>query len=344
MDDSATPPTPVLDRLGARLRRLSMRGEALRLRLTPRVVLTERIEADAGEPDDWSFLKRPGPARLRRRRCPSASAPRCRARRSSSRWPGGTWFFGETGWPSTSLMLPGVVAVYGGHAALRAGLVRPLPALTRAPGRAHQVVGLDARPVVGAHARHRPTLQPGRLLLRRPGRDDEPPHQPVPLRARDPRDGSVRVGGRPPVGQHAGPLRAALPPDRRAGRRPLSLHHELATVVLLRLWSVAGVALIAYCIPRLARLLRDGAGPVFMLAVLNPLTLLALVGGAHNDALMVGLLLAGHHRGAQPSTPCGASSSAPWPRPSRCPPPSASSTSAGTGLGAGRRVPSTAPG
>ena len=30
-----------------------------------------------------------------------------------------------------------------------------------------------------------------------------------------------------------------------------------------------------------------------MLAVLNPLTLLALVGGAHNDAIMVGLLLAG---------------------------------------------------
>ena len=27
---------------------------------------------------------------------------------------GGTWFFGEADWPSTTLMLPGVVAVYGG--------------------------------------------------------------------------------------------------------------------------------------------------------------------------------------------------------------------------------------
>jgi len=26
---------------------------------------------------------------------------------------GGTWFFGEANWPSTTLMLPGVVAVYG---------------------------------------------------------------------------------------------------------------------------------------------------------------------------------------------------------------------------------------
>ena len=27
---------------------------------------------------------------------------------------GGTWFFGEADWPSTTLLLPGVVAVYGG--------------------------------------------------------------------------------------------------------------------------------------------------------------------------------------------------------------------------------------
>jgi hypothetical protein len=64
-------------------------------------------------------------------------------------------------------------------------------------------------------------------------------------------------------------------------------------VLLLRLQSVAGVALIAYCIPKLARSFGRDAGPAFVLAVLNPLTLLALVGGAHNDAIMVGLLLAG---------------------------------------------------
>ena len=73
----------------------------------------------------------------------------------------------------------------------------------------------------------------------------------------------------------------------------MSLHHALITVVLLRLQSVAGIALIAYCIPKFARSFGRDPGPAFVLAVLNPLTLLALVGGAHNDAIMVGLLLAG---------------------------------------------------
>ena len=52
---------------------------------------------------------------------------------------------------------------------------------------------------------------------------------------------------------------------------------------------MAGVALMAYCIPKLARSFGKDPGPAFVLAVLNPLTLLALVGGAHNDALMVAL-------------------------------------------------------
>ena len=73
----------------------------------------------------------------------------------------------------------------------------------------------------------------------------------------------------------------------------LSGHNALVTVELLRLMSVAGVALIAYCIPKLARAYGRDAGTAFTVALLNPLTLLALIGGAHNDAIMVGLLLAG---------------------------------------------------
>jgi len=73
----------------------------------------------------------------------------------------------------------------------------------------------------------------------------------------------------------------------------LSGHNVLITVELLRLMSVAGVALIAYCIPKLARAYGKDPGKAFTVALLNPLTLLALVGGAHNDAIMVGLLLAG---------------------------------------------------
>jgi hypothetical protein len=73
----------------------------------------------------------------------------------------------------------------------------------------------------------------------------------------------------------------------------ITFHNELATVVLLRLLSLVGVLLIAACVPRLARLYhRDGA-ELFTLMVLNPVTLLHLIGGAHNDALMLGLLVAG---------------------------------------------------
>jgi alpha-1,6-mannosyltransferase len=73
----------------------------------------------------------------------------------------------------------------------------------------------------------------------------------------------------------------------------ITFHNELATIVLLRLLALAGVLLIAACVPRLARLYhRDGA-EVFTLMVLNPVTVLHLIGGAHNDALMLGLLVAG---------------------------------------------------
>jgi hypothetical protein len=73
----------------------------------------------------------------------------------------------------------------------------------------------------------------------------------------------------------------------------VTMHNALATVVLLRLLALVGVLLIARSVPRLARLYhRDGA-ELFTLMVLNPVTLLHFVGGAHNDALMVGLLLTG---------------------------------------------------
>ena len=73
----------------------------------------------------------------------------------------------------------------------------------------------------------------------------------------------------------------------------VTFHNELAMLVLLRLLALVGVLLIAACIPRLARLYhRDGA-ELFTLAVLNPVVILHFLGGDHNDALMLGLLLAG---------------------------------------------------
>lgn len=73
----------------------------------------------------------------------------------------------------------------------------------------------------------------------------------------------------------------------------MTVHQMLFTVLVLRLLAVGGVALAAAFLPELAR--RQGRNPssAFALAILNPLTLLGLIASGHNDALMVGLLVAG---------------------------------------------------
>jgi len=72
-----------------------------------------------------------------------------------------------------------------------------------------------------------------------------------------------------------------------------SFHHELVTVVLLRVLAVAGVVLLAYAVPQLAKVLGRDPSRAFVLGILNPLVLTSLVSGAHNDALMAGLLVYG---------------------------------------------------
>lgn len=61
----------------------------------------------------------------------------------------------------------------------------------------------------------------------------------------------------------------------------------------MRALALIGVALMALALPRLAR--HSGADPAaaLWLGALNPLVLLHLVAGAHNDAIMLGLLGAG---------------------------------------------------
>ncbi len=73
----------------------------------------------------------------------------------------------------------------------------------------------------------------------------------------------------------------------------LARHQVLADLVLLRLLAVAGLALALWAIPVLARAAGRDAAPAVVLALGSPLVLTTLVGGAHNDALMLGLLLAG---------------------------------------------------
>jgi hypothetical protein len=69
-------------------------------------------------------------------------------------------------------------------------------------------------------------------------------------------------------------------------------NHYLA-VVAFRLIALGGVALLAYYVPRLAFHCGIDASKALWLGVMNPLVLMHFVVGAHNDALMIGLLVAG---------------------------------------------------
>jgi alpha-1,6-mannosyltransferase len=73
----------------------------------------------------------------------------------------------------------------------------------------------------------------------------------------------------------------------------LSRHQVLTDLVLLRLLAVAGLVMALWAIPVLARAAGRDAAPAVVLGLGSPLVLTTLVGGAHNDALMLGLLLAG---------------------------------------------------
>jgi alpha-1,6-mannosyltransferase len=60
-----------------------------------------------------------------------------------------------------------------------------------------------------------------------------------------------------------------------------------------RVLALAGLALIVWALPRLARRCGLDAGLALWLGAANPLVLFHLVSGIHNEALMVGLMLAG---------------------------------------------------
>ncbi|MEV4331439.1 polyprenol phosphomannose-dependent alpha 1,6 mannosyltransferase MptB [Streptomyces sp. NPDC049597] len=72
-----------------------------------------------------------------------------------------------------------------------------------------------------------------------------------------------------------------------------SAHRLTGGVLGMRLVALLGVALMALCLPRLARYCGTDPSVALWLGALNPLVLLHLVGGAHNDAVMIGLLGAG---------------------------------------------------
>lgn len=71
-------------------------------------------------------------------------------------------------------------------------------------------------------------------------------------------------------------------------------HNLLASVVGLRFLALGGVVLFAVAVPPIARSIHRDPAVAFALAALNPLVLLHLIAGAHNDALMLGFLAVGY--------------------------------------------------
>jgi alpha-1,6-mannosyltransferase len=281
---------PVLGPVRERVQRLTLRADLWRLRVARGATITERVEADPGQDGDWTFLRRPALLGFIAvvAICVGASLPSSPFKFEA----GGTWFFGEATWPTTTLMLPGVVAVYGGmvlFVRVWFGLYQTLRARPGVPIRQlAYMLGLWLLPLLAVAPLFSRDVFSYAAQGEMMSRHINPYHYgPGTLGAGPYTWGVDQLWFNTPAPY--GPLFLML-----AGwSASLSFHHALVTVLLLRLQSVAGVALMAYCIPKLARSFGRDPGPAFVLAVLNPLTLLALVGGAHNDAIMVGLLLAG---------------------------------------------------
>ena len=70
-------------------------------------------------------------------------------------------------------------------------------------------------------------------------------------------------------------------------------HKILPDIMLLRLLELAGLALIVAATPTLARALGRDPAESILLGAGSPLALTTLISGAHNDALMIGLVMAG---------------------------------------------------
>ncbi len=264
----------------------------LKVRVLPASMLAGRVQPGGEERDGWRFLRRPallGFVAL----CAitvGASLPSSPFKLEMA----GTWFFGEPppGGSSESFMLFGLVAVYGGLVLLIRVWYGLLKALARRPGVPVRYLGwilvlwvlpmLVVAPIFSRDVYS--YAAQGEMMSRHINPYDYGPYT---------------LGAGPYVNP-VDPLWLNTP----APYGPLfllmdglfasvSFHHVLATVVLLRLSALAGVALIAACIPALSRSFGRDHGPVYVMAVLNPLVVLMLVGAAHNDALMLGLMVAG---------------------------------------------------
>jgi alpha-1,6-mannosyltransferase len=79
-------------------------------------------------------------------------------------------------------------------------------------------------------------------------------------------------------------------------------NHVVVGTMLLRLCMLPGLALLIWAAPRVARHVGADGAAALWICVLNPLVIIHLMGGVHNEMLMVGLMMAalavtfgGHH-------------------------------------------------
>jgi len=69
--------------------------------------------------------------------------------------------------------------------------------------------------------------------------------------------------------------------------------NTIAGTILLRLCMLPGLALLIWAAPRVARHVGTNGAVALWICVLNPLVIIHLMGGVHNEILMVGLMMAG---------------------------------------------------
>ncbi len=292
VEHASTGATALVDRAGEVVDRVALALDVAKVRLLPGWAVAGQVPDDDEADDSWRFLRRPALLGF-----VALTAVAVGASLPSSPFKlemAGTWFFGEPA-PNTnsqSFMLFGLVAVYGGLVLLMRVWYGLMKALARRPGVPVRYLGwilvlwiipmLIVAPIFS------------RDVFSYAAQGEMMSHHINPYHY-----GPYTLGAGPYVSP-VDPLWGNTP----APYGPLflimdgffasaSFHQVLGTVVLLRLSSVLGVALVAWCAPALARSFGRDHGPVYVLAVLNPLVLLTLIGAAHNDALMVGLLVAG---------------------------------------------------
>ncbi|HET7740956.1 MAG TPA: polyprenol phosphomannose-dependent alpha 1,6 mannosyltransferase MptB, partial [Mycobacterium sp.] len=68
--------------------------------------------------------------------------------------------------------------------------------------------------------------------------------------------------------------------------------HVIAGTMLLRLCMLPGLVMLIWAAPRVARHIGANGAAALWICVLNPLVIIHLMGGVHNEMLMVGLMMA----------------------------------------------------